>query len=71
MPFKNLGFTNLLGIEPASNLAKLSKKRGIRTINNFLSIKVQKKISKKADLILASNVFAHAENTNNCVLVIC
>tara|TARA_B100000795_G_C22783970_1_gene433670 strand:- start:131 stop:1777 length:1647 start_codon:yes stop_codon:yes gene_type:complete len=62
LPFKNLGFTNLLGIEPAINLAKLSKKRGIRTINNFLSIKVQKKISKKADLILASNVFAHADN---------
>ena len=62
LPFKNSGFTNLLGIEPASNLAKLSKKRGIKTINNFFSIKVQKKISKKADLILASNVFAHADN---------
>ncbi len=62
VPFKNRGFKKLLGIEPASNLAKESRKKGIKTLNNFLTLKSLKKISKKADLILASNVFAHADH---------
>ena len=62
IPFKNRGFKNLLGIEPASNLAKESRKKGIKTLNDFLTLKSSTKISKKADLILASNVFAHADN---------
>ena len=27
IPFKNLGFKNLIGVEPAKNLAKLSNKK--------------------------------------------
>jgi nucleoside-diphosphate-sugar epimerase len=68
-PFIDLGFNNVLGIEPAKNLAKLSNKDGIKTINGFLDKRLIKKIKKKADLILASNVFAHSDNlkemTNN------
>ena len=62
LPFKNKGFKNLLGIEPATNLAKVSRKKGIKILNEFLNEKTLKKIPKKADLILASNVFAHADN---------
>jgi hypothetical protein len=60
-PFKNLRFKNILGIEPAKNLAKLSKKNKIKTYNGFLDSKSLKKIKKNADLILASNVFAHSD----------
>ena len=60
-PFIDLGFNNVLGIEPAKNLAKLSNKNGIKTINGFLNKRLIKKIKKKADLILASNVFAHSD----------
>ena len=61
-PFKDLGFKNLLGIEPAKNLAKLANKNKIKTLNIFLEKKNTKKIKNNADLILASNVFAHSDN---------
>ena len=61
-PFRNLGFKNVLGIEPAKNLAKLANKNKIKTFNGFLTIKNLKKINKGADIILASNVFAHSDN---------
>jgi len=61
-PFKELGFKNILGIEPAKNLAKLANKNKIKTFNGFLDKKNIKNIKKNANLILASNVFAHADN---------
>jgi len=61
-PFKELGFKNILGIEPAMNLAKLANKNKIKTFNSFLDKKNIKKIKKNADLILASNVFAHSDS---------
>ena len=61
-PFLDLGFKKILGIEPAKNLAKIANKNKIKTLNGFLEKKILKKIKKKADLILASNVFAHSDN---------
>ena len=60
-PFKDLGYNKILGIEPAKNLAKLANKNKIKTFNGFLERKNIKKIKKNADLILASNVFAHSD----------
>ncbi len=60
-PFLDLGFKKVLGVEPAKNLAKLSNKNKIKTFNGFLEKKNLKKIKKNADLILASNVFAHSD----------
>ncbi len=71
VPFKNKGFKNLLGVEPAVNLCKISQKKGIKVINSFLDKKCVKKIKKKADLVLASNVFAHSDDLNSmakCIL---
>ena len=61
-PFKDLKFKNILGIEPAKNLAKLANKNKIKTLNGFFEKKILKKIKNNADLILASNVFAHSDN---------
>ena len=61
-PFKDKKFINILGIEPAKNLAKLSNKNKIKTFNGFLEKKNLNKIKKNANLILASNVFAHSDN---------
>ena len=61
-PFKDMGFKKILGIEPAKNLAKLANKNKIKTLNVFLEKKNIKNIKKNADLILASNVFAHSDN---------
>ena len=60
-PFYDQGFKKILGIEPAKNLAKLANKNKIKTFNGFLDKKNLKKIKKDADLILASNVFAHSD----------
>ena len=59
-PFRDLGFKKIVGVEPAKNLAKLANKNKIKTINCFLEEKNLKKIKKNADVILASNVFAHS-----------
>ena len=60
-PFLDLGFKKVLGIEPAKNLARLANKNKVKTFNGFLEKKNIKKIKKNADLILASNVFAHSD----------
>ena len=60
-PFKDLGFKYILGIEPAKNLSKLANKNKIKTFNGFLEKSNLKKIKKNADIILASNVFAHSD----------
>ena len=62
LPFKNLGFENIIGIEPAQNLAKLSNRKGIKTFNDYLNKRIVSKIKTKADLVLASNVFAHSNS---------
>ena len=60
-PFKDKGFKKILGVEPAKNLAKLANKNKIKTFNGFLESKNLKNIKGNADLILASNVFAHSD----------
>ncbi len=60
-PFLEMGFKNILGVEPAKNLAKIANKNKIKTFNGFLEKKNLKKIKKNANLILASNVFAHSD----------
>jgi len=61
-PFKDLNFKNILGIEPAKNLARIANKAKIKTYNGFLNFDSLKKIKKNANLILASNVFAHSDD---------
>jgi len=56
-----MGFKKILGIEPAKNLAKLANNNKIKTFNGFLEMNNIKKIKGNADLILASNVFAHSD----------
>ena len=43
-------------------MAKLANKNKIKTLNGFLDNKIINKIKKNADIILASNVFAHSDN---------
>ena len=63
-PFLDQGFKKILGIEPAKNLAKLANKNKIKTFNGFLNKENIKNLKKNADLILASNVFAHSDKLN-------
>jgi len=60
---------DVLGIEPAKNLADISKKNGIKTKNKFFNYKIAKEISnvKKADVIIANNVLGHIDNLNEFI----
>ena len=66
-PFVSKGYKNVIGIEPAKNISKIANKNKIKTINSFFNNLVLKKIKKKADLILASNVFAHSDKIDEIV----
>jgi hypothetical protein len=64
--FKKLGMS-VLGIEPASNLAKLANESDIPTKNDFFSFDVAQEISKhqKASVVVANNVIGHIENLHD------
>ena len=59
-----------LGIEPAANIAKVAREKGIETVGEFFGQEVAQKLAtagRKADLIIGNNVFAHAPYTNDFV----
>jgi SAM-dependent methyltransferase len=60
----------ILGIEPAANVAKVAIDNGIKTLIEFFGEKLAKKISNentKADLIIGNNVLAHVPNINDFI----
>ncbi len=59
-----------LGIEPAANIAKVARERGIETLCQFFGTETAGQLAsagRQADLILGNNVFAHAPDTNDFV----
>ncbi|MEE2715410.1 MAG: class I SAM-dependent methyltransferase [Verrucomicrobiota bacterium] len=58
-----------LGIEPAANIAKIARTKGVETRVDFFSEKLARDLVSEhsADLILANNVFAHVPDTNDFV----
>jgi SAM-dependent methyltransferase len=59
-----------LGIEPAANIAKVAREKGIESRVDFFTLKLAKELvaeKLQADLILGNNVFAHAPDTNDFV----
>jgi SAM-dependent methyltransferase len=59
-----------LGIEPALNVAKVAREKGIETLEVFFGYGIATKLAdekRQADLILGNNVFAHAPDTNDFV----
>ena len=68
-PFKNLG-ANVLGVDPARNVATRATKGGIPTLPHFFSLKIAKQIAKKygrAKVITANNCFAHIHDLDEVV----
>ena len=70
MPFKNKGM-KVLGIEPARNIAKEAIEKGIDTISGYFesttTIDIIKQKYLHADIITASNVFAHSDELKTMV----
>ncbi len=62
--FKKIGF-DVLGVEPAINIAEIAEKEGIKTITEFWGEKAVKKVlekKRKPRVITATNVFAHVND---------
>lgn len=62
-PLKEKG-VKVVGVEPAKNVAKIANDNGIETINVYFDEESVVRIAEKygkADLITASNVFAHSD----------
>ena len=61
---------NVLGIEPAKNLAQISRKSKIKTENKFFNQALAKKIAKKqrADLVIANNVLGHVDDLDEFII---
>lgn len=69
--FKDEIGLRVLNVDPATNLAAIAEARGIPTIADFWSIKLAEKIIVEiglADLITATNVFAHVDDVSSFVL---
>ena len=67
--FKKCGI-NVLGIDPASNVAEMANKRGIETWPEYFDSKITKKVlakKGKAAVITGTNVFAHIDDLDDCM----
>lgn len=56
-----------LGVEPASNVAAIANSKGVETISSYFTGDLVAKLLTshgKADLVTASNVFAHSDKLN-------
>lgn len=60
----------VLGVEPATNIAKVAIAKGIPTVNEFFGRECAQRLvqqGKQADLIAANNVLAHIPDINDFV----
>lgn len=58
----------VLGVEPAANIAKKAREKGIPTVVKFFGVETAKELAvqgKHADLIAGNNVYAHIPDIND------
>ncbi len=56
---------SILGIDPASNIARIAERRGVETLDELFSVEVARDVRKakgRAHVITATNVFAHIDD---------
>ncbi|MCS7091150.1 MAG: class I SAM-dependent methyltransferase [Verrucomicrobiota bacterium] len=59
-----------LGIEPAANIARVARQKGVETREAFFGLDLARQLVREgraADLVLGNNVFAHVPDTNDFV----
>ena len=65
---KNFSRNNAICVEPCSNLAKITKRKGYYTYNNYWNLNLAKKIKDKfntIDVIYSSNTLTHINDQND------
>jgi len=68
-PLKKNG-VQVIGVDPAVDIAKKTTKEGIKTFPNFLTTDIAKKITKEyglTDVVCANNAFAHINNLDEII----
>ncbi len=66
-PLEDLGVKGI-GFEPAENIAKVAKAKGLEVITDFFSERTAEKLRSEkgnADMLLANNVFAHIDDIDD------
>jgi methylation protein EvaC len=64
----NFNKKKVLGVEPCSNLAKITQQKGYTTFANYWNIELANKLKKrfeKIDLIYSANTLTHISNLND------
>lgn len=66
---RSRGIHNTIGIDPATNIVKLGREKGLNIENDFFNSEfvVDNRWENKFDYILASNTFAHITDINSVV----
>jgi len=60
----------VLGVEPASNIARVAEERGVRTVSRFFDVELAHQLlaeNQAADIIHANNVIAHVADLHGVV----
>jgi SAM-dependent methyltransferase len=58
---------DVLGIEPAENVAAVARQKGVPTLSRFFGAATARELSRPADLLVANNVLAHVPDLNDFV----
>ena len=62
---RKISKAKVLGVDPSNNIAKIAKKRKIKTLISYFDYQTSKKIRKlygRADIFYGANVFNHVDN---------
>jgi methylation protein EvaC len=65
---KNFDKKKIIGVEPCTNMANITKNMGYKTYSNFWNIKLAKKIKlkvKSIDMVYAANTISHIKNLDS------
>lgn len=68
-PFEK-NFKNIIGVDPASNIADIANKNGITTINNYFDKNLAEEIrnnNQNIDIIFARNVIPHVKELHSII----
>lgn len=62
--FRDLGYSNVMGVEPAHNIAAIAVKSGIPTLNDFFGPSVVDTLRQSGgvDILVSANVVNHADD---------
>lgn len=58
----------VLGVDPSKNITEVARQKGIPSITDFWGLPILYTVGKRADLITATNVFAHLDNLDEFIV---